>query len=198
MSANDDADDDETLSEQPRRESRCPECGAEATEQSLARHSLSAVGYLHDDQMFECSECGHDYPHGVPVGEFDGQADDLWCDVCNLGFMRVHRTQKQNDGHKLHLKCPHHHPLDCPNCGDEIPADGVTVTRNGTCVCPFCEESMSRSDVPFCFYFRFAERTEDSGNRSLVGYPDITGNLAAAEESYGYDASGTVPCPNED
>lgn len=174
------------LSEQPVRESQCPECGADATAESLARHSLSDIGYLHDDQTFECSACGHIYAHGVPVGEFDGESDDLWCDACNLGFQRVHRVEKQQDGIKLHLKCPHHHAFDCPGCGRSVPADAVQVTRSGVHSCPHCDGEIDRADVPYCFYFEYAHRDEDHQHRSLIGYPDITGNLSGADSPYGY------------
>lgn len=175
------------LTEQPRRLSRCPECGANATDESIRRHTLSAMGYLHDDQTFECSACGHGYTHGVPVGEYDGEAASLWCNVCNLGFMRVHRSEKQADGVRLHLKCAHHHPFECPECDCRIDADGVTVTKRGEHTCPHCDRALARADVPYCAYFDYAHRSEDDAGRSLVGYPDTTGAMADAEP-YGYAA----------
>lgn len=171
-------------SEQSQRRSRCPECGAEATEESLVDHKLSALGYKHDDQMFECSECGHSYPHGVPVGEFDGDAEDLWCDVCDLGYMRVHRIKQMDGNVGLHLKCPHHYEFDCPECNEEIAADGVRRTVAGR-MCPHCERHLERDDVPFCFYFTQTRRESGERDISLIGYPDITGELNP-EEPYGF------------
>lgn len=172
--------------EQPRRESQCPRCGADATTESLARHSLSDVGYLHDDQMFQCSACGHSYSHGVPVGDFDGDATDLWCQVCNLGFMRVHRVEKQDGGVRLHLKCPHHHEFGCRLCGRTIPADGVAVTRSGAHTCPHCDSALDRGEIPYCCYFEFTHRETDGSGIALTGYPDTTGNTRDASAAYGY------------
>jgi len=94
----------------------CPDCGAEldtSTEDLLVEHRLSAMGYLHDDQVLTCPECGSQSTHGVPVGEFEGGLD-LECRSCRHDpsleqpqFYRVHRVVwQQGDQARLHLKCP--------------------------------------------------------------------------------------------
>lgn len=94
----------------------CPSCGGDpvkTAEELRVEHRLSAMGYLHDDQEPECSECGHNWTHGVPVGEFEG-GDDLRCHSCRHDpglerdqFYRVHRVVwQQGDDVLLHLKCP--------------------------------------------------------------------------------------------
>lgn len=185
------------IDEQPERESRCPVCGGTPTDESARRHHLNAMGYLHDDQHFECAECGHDYSHGVPVGDFDrhDQVDDLWCDVCDLGYMTVHRTEHQAEGGtRLHLKCDHHHEFECVGCGEEIPADGLQYTKTGGRLCPWCEHHHPRDAVPYCFFFRFTHRATDAAGRSLIGYPTTTGQITGAEGPYGYrlDGEGSV------
>lgn len=173
---------EEDLETAPERKSNCPACGAEATDTSIVEHRLSNMGYFHDDQHFECSECDHSYTHGVPVGEPDVDADDLWCDVCDLGFMNVHRTQFKGDGIvRLHLKCGHHHDFDCPECGEEIAADGVRLTKEGGYYCPSCEEDLERDEIPFCHYFNTTIRKADARKRALVGYPMLTGRTDGAQ-----------------
>lgn len=94
----------------------CPECGGEpvrSADEIQVQHRLSAMGYLHDDQDPECSECGHSWTHGVPVGQFEG-GEDLLCDSCQHDpslkrpvYYRVHRVEwQQGDRVLLHLKCP--------------------------------------------------------------------------------------------
>lgn len=175
------------IDEQPLRQTRCPECGAEPTDESAVKHQLSNTGYLHHDQKFECSECGHRYAHGVPVGEFDRMDDatDLWCDVCELGYMSVHRVEQQQDTVKLHLKCGHHHPFDCPTCDGFIPSDGVRLRKDGGRECPGCKSYIPRSEVPYCYYFAFAYRATD-GRKALVGYPELTGATEPADGALGY------------
>lgn len=177
--------------EQAERDSRCPECGGEPTDGSAVEHHLSAMGYLHDDQQFECSECGHGYAHGVPAGEFDGDASDLWCDVCDLGYMTIHRVEKTNGGMRLHMKCGNHHALDCPECEQNIPASGLHDVRNfAGGKCPHCSVLISRGDVPYCFYFTFAHRETDHSYISLIGWPRTTGNVSDATDAYGYNGDG--------
>lgn len=189
------------MKEQPNRKSRCPKCGGAPTDESAKRHHLSDLGYLHDDQLFECSECGEEYPHGVPIGEFDGDAEDLWCDVCELGFMNVHRVRVRSDEQVgLDLKCPHHHHFDCPECDEVVPADGIDRRKDGSLGCPYCYEDVAREDVPFCFYFD--QTTRDFGERdiALIGFPSITGQMQGADP-YGYtddpDESGEVLTDSE-
>lgn len=174
------------MEEQPERKTNCPRCGGEPTEESQAKHRLSDMGYLHDDQTFVCQNCNRDYTHGVPVGDPDMDAEDLWCDVCELGYMKVHRVKHRHDDKiRLHLKCDHHHPFDCPECEDTIQADGVQVTKDRSFLCPHCEGELDRPDIPYCFYFNRAIREPDPNGVALVGFPAITGQLEGAQP-YGW------------
>jgi len=95
--------------QEPPRKSKCPLCDGEPTDESLTDHSLSALGYLHDDAELVCSECGNHWTVGRPIGEFEG-GQDLWCSSCDDAWMRVHRireVENNPDGKlRLHLKCP--------------------------------------------------------------------------------------------
>lgn len=178
------------VEEQPLRESRCPRCGAEPSEEDIARQKLSSLGYLHDDQTFQCPECSHKYTHGVPQGVFDGDADDLWCEVCELGFMRVHRVRVPDDIRPdeesdngsgasvgLDLKCHHHHDFECPHCHGTVPADGTLAAEAGGGFCPHCDSEIARSEIPYCYYFKQVDRQLGRKGISLVGFPTITGRL---------------------
>lgn len=181
-----DADENEDLEAQPERRSRCPACGSEPTEASLREHRLSNLGYLHDDQHFECSNCENTYTHGVPVGESDMNVDDLWCSVCDLGYMNVHRAEFERSGlMKLHMKCAHHHEFDCPECDEEILADGVRMTPDHEYTCPHCEEELERDEIPYCHFFTSTVRKTGPQNRALVGYPMMTGKTKGAH-AHGY------------
>ena len=90
-------------------DSKCPICGADP--EYNPRHQLSASGYLHDDIEMTCSECGHQWPCGVPIGEYAGPlAEDLWCDSCDQRYALVHRVKPLPDDHdddlEFHMKCP--------------------------------------------------------------------------------------------
>lgn len=143
----------------------CPECGGEPVKQSgelLVEHRLGNMGYLHDDQNPECSECGNTWAHGVPVGEYEwADSDDLRCHSCRHDpdleddqFYRVHRvvmSRKASPGGPgrvtLHLKCPR------------------------------------------CYLFSKAEREQDHRGVALVGFPDITGSVDHEDvKPYGYEA----------
>lgn len=91
-------------------ETRCPECGAKPTEESVTRRKLSTLGYKHEDIFLECAAegCETDWICGVPIGDFDReeQADDLWCDACDETWMLVHRVRLMTEQIELHLKCP--------------------------------------------------------------------------------------------
>lgn len=92
-------------------ESSCPYCGGDPTDRTERHHSLSALGYLHDDVQMECADCGRTWPCGVPVGEYDGPgAEELFCDSCEQRYMRVHRVncdpRDRRDYYIIHLKCP--------------------------------------------------------------------------------------------
>lgn len=97
------------LEEQPiPSETNCPGCGASPTEESVLRHGLSDMGYLHDDIWLECQECENRWVCGVPIGE--GGYDDLWCNSCddNYGWMHRFEPWEDRDGedcYRLHLKC---------------------------------------------------------------------------------------------
>lgn len=174
------------MDEKSERETNCPKCGGDPTDESVLHHDLSAHGYLHDDQKYECSECEHTYTHGVPIGDFGGDASDLWCDVCDLGFMRIHRVGRmdEDDLVGLHLKCPHHHPFDCPSCNECIGADGVVLAKEGRQFCPHCKDALTTDEIPYCFYYDQTSRRADD-EIALIGYPDITGRLNE-DDPYGY------------
>jgi len=144
----------------------CPHCGARPIympeELVDVQHRLSASGYLHDDMAFRCSsdECGEQWTHGVPIGEYElDDVDDLQCHSCRNDpaldgdqYYRVHRvhikrqsTAAQVGFVELHLKCPR------------------------------------------CYLFAKAERDTDKRGVALVGFPDITGSIKAADHDYGYD-----------
>lgn len=137
----------------------CPECGGEPsqdTDELRVQHSLANMGYLHDDQTLECSECGNRWTHGVPVGEFDG-GQDLVCDSCQhdetlegAQYYRVHRVVPSREASPggagivtLHLKCPR------------------------------------------CYLFKKVKREMDHRGIALVGFPPITGSMTGAQE-YGW------------
>lgn len=141
----------------------CPRCGGEpqqTPDELRVQHRLSAMGYKHDDQTFTCSECEHDWTHGVPVGEYDLQdADDLRCHSCRhdpevdeTPWYFVHRVKLQrapsaaNRGQfTLHLKCPR------------------------------------------CYLFASTTRETDRKGVALVGYPPITGEIKEDETpAYGW------------
>jgi hypothetical protein len=48
--------------------SNCPECGSEATEESILKERLSDLGYRHTDTTFACSECDNRWVIGQPHG----------------------------------------------------------------------------------------------------------------------------------
>lgn len=114
--AGSEGDRNENLDYQPvPSDSACPYCGGDPTERSRRHHTLSDLGYLHDDIQMECSECGQTWPCGVPVGEYDGPGgEDLFCSSCEKRYMRVHRINWDRQGRRdyfiVHLKCPN------PNC----------------------------------------------------------------------------------
>lgn len=94
------------MDEQPAPETRCPECGAAPAPDP--EHRLAALGYLHDDVVFECSaaDCDTEWTHGVPVGDYDGPlADDVACAVCESSGL-VHRVEPADKSARLHFKCP--------------------------------------------------------------------------------------------
>lgn len=110
-----DAVDVDDLNAQPVPDvSTCPYCGGDATEDSVVKHRLSAMGYKHDDIELECDGCGQTWPHGVPIGEYDGKrAEELFCGACEERYMLVHRVEpswsKADTGDwevLVHLKCP--------------------------------------------------------------------------------------------
>lgn len=139
--------------EQPVPDATCPYCGGTPTDESIARHKLGAIGYLHDDIKFECAECEEDWVHGVPVGEYDGAyAADLFCDACEERYQLVHRVviQQHDDSVLIHLKCPN------------------------------------------CYHFEKLHRELDDHNVALMGYPQITGDVALADGTYGYTEDSDI------
>lgn len=83
--------------------SSCPVCGSEPTDESVANHRLSDMGYLHDDVNLQCSNCDNDWTLGIPLGEFNG-GNYLWCDSCDDSQYLVHRVDFKDE--RIHLKCP--------------------------------------------------------------------------------------------
>lgn len=89
---------------------KCPYCGGEP--EYDPKHQLSAIGYLHDDISYDCSECGENWVHGHPIGTNESKlAENLHCDACEDSYARVHRIEFADDEHgvralRLHLKCP--------------------------------------------------------------------------------------------
>lgn len=98
--------DDDVETPHERAEITCPQCGAEPTDESVREVQLSNLGYKHGDTSYECTECAHDWVHGVPVGSPDEYGGDLRCEACADGWYLVHRIEQQTDGVRLHLKCP--------------------------------------------------------------------------------------------
>lgn len=99
---------DTDLTEQPLpAETRCPNCGSRPTDESVTKHNLSNMGYLHDDVHLQCSEDGCDgrWTLGVPIGEETRFAESLTCDSCG-GYCLVHRVHPKPETVTLHLKCP--------------------------------------------------------------------------------------------
>lgn len=101
------AHDHDGLEVQPIPEkTRCPNCRAKPTEESIIRRRLSANGYLHDDVRFECRECEERWLLGIPIGE--GGYDDLYCESCRETYADVHRFQPwdgDEGDYRIHLKC---------------------------------------------------------------------------------------------
>ncbi len=97
---------EELVEQQPSERSKCPECGGDPCE---IGHTLSDLGYLHDDQRMMCEDCGNQWTCGVPIGEtsLDERAEELFCDSCDDAFMLVHRAVRTRHGNiTFHLKCP--------------------------------------------------------------------------------------------
>lgn len=90
-------------------ESKCPECGGEPTEESKTKHRLQNLGYLADDGHPVCSDCGHLWRIGRPIGEYE-DGDDLWCPSCDDAYMFVHfiniLERAGTITYKLNTKCP--------------------------------------------------------------------------------------------
>lgn len=76
----------------------CPYCGAKATDESIRKKELSALGYRHEDVRYDCSECDKTWVHGIPKGEYD---NEKWeCDACEDGhyiphFLFIHAGEKK-------------------------------------------------------------------------------------------------------
>lgn len=161
---------------------RCPACGGKPTEQSERDVRLSDLGYRHADQVFTCEDCGEKWTCGVPIGYGTELADDLMCGSCGE-FMLVHRVLT-NEGQsvQLHLKCGNHDPFDCPECEME---DEVGFDTAGA-YCRYCGYRPDRDELEGCYNFDQTKRICDGSARTLVGYPQITGELNP-ENPYGFD-----------
>lgn len=168
---------------------RCPECGAAPTDDSVREVQLSDLGYLHGDYKFTCADCGARWRCGVPVGTGTAMAADLWCDSCGDAFMYVHRilgatSELRGDSLRLHVKCPNHEPVACPDCGATVEPRWTPAGAE----CPRCGRGFRRDGAlagAGCFNFEVIRRPADDQGRVLVGYPAITGSLAT-DRAYGY------------
>lgn len=133
----------------------CPYCGAEP--EPNPKHNLQAIGYLHDDILMECSECGEDWVHGVPIGEQEDShlAEKLFCGACEERYGLVHRVSADLDK-------------------DEVEVDVLRLHLK----CPECKYfwTWERDDV-----------RDNIHNTILVGYPSITGDMRSAENNPAID-----------
>lgn len=170
--------------EEPAR--RCPYCGGPP---SGISHSLSALGYAHDDQRHVCADCSKSYTAGVPRGAPDRYYyDDLVCGSCGRQG-RVHRieprgSQDKGDVIKLHLKCPNRFPSPCPHCEVTI-EPGADLVRwadradvAGPFACPTCLAALDRDDLRGCYHFWTTRRLVGPHGYSLVGWPMTTGAVS--------------------
>lgn len=191
--AGSETDHPEPLDHQPvPSESRCPYCGGDPTDRSERHHSLSVLGYLHDDIQMECEECGRTWPCGVPVGEYDGPgAEELFCDSCEQRFMRVHRVNWDPRGRRdyfiIHLKCPN------PECYYfaklQREPDG-----GGTALLGYPDITGSvESAKPYGYQGEGPESSAETEVESEVEEPPDCGN-----EDCIIHGHGTVGCPNAD
>jgi len=119
------------MEEQPfPSEAKCPECGGEPTEESAQKHRLQALGYLADDGFPVCEDCGNQWKIGRPIGEFEG-GEDLWCNSCDSGYMRVHFIKHMeragNIKYKLNLKCPNENCYHYKTISREADSSGRTL-----------------------------------------------------------------------
>lgn len=140
-------------------DSRCPDCGAEPTDESLVEHRLSDLGYTHDDQTLSCSdpECGRTWTCGVPIGIYHGSlADDLHCDSCEDAWFRVHRIR--------------------------VPDPSVASTDSDAPV------AYVYVKCPNCYRFRRLEREFGPHGFAMLGFPHITGATDGAR-AFGYPDS---------
>lgn len=104
------------LQEQPiPSESKCPDCGGDPTNESVAEHRLSNMGYLHDDVELECEDCDITWSVGIPIGDSPDN-EELKCRSCNDEWMLIHRfkvyTEQEDTFVKMHLKCPNCYHFD--------------------------------------------------------------------------------------
>lgn len=73
------------MADLPPVQTSCPECGEEATDESIRKRELSALGYQHEDVRYDCPECETTWVHGIPEGETN---DNRWvCDSCGGDYM---------------------------------------------------------------------------------------------------------------
>lgn len=157
---------------------RCPYCGGRPEYDPA--HTLSAMGYTHDDQRLTCDDCGREWTVGVPIGEHDGSlAEDLYCGSCGERYGLPHR---------IHLRGYRR----CEACGGEFGDEGVDGV-----VC--------HMKCPNCYYFWTFTREPDEDGVMLYGFPQITGSVTDSDEAYGYqaadvpeyDGSGPTPTPED-
>lgn len=94
------------LSRQAEPDAICPGCGGQPKHDP--EHVLSAVGYLHDDIVYTCSDCGFEWSHGVPIGDYDDEdrIEDLTCDQCGrLGLVHRFEPMDGRESCRIHMKC---------------------------------------------------------------------------------------------
>ena len=179
------------LVEQPlRTATRCPDCGGEPTPD--VEHTLSALGYAHDDQRHVCSECGRTWTCGVPIGEFD-DGEDLRCpdpDCDEWGrVVDVDADSVSVEAMRFDHKCPecyyfaqgHEIARECDSCERREMWTHRVRTASTTPIelVLACPEHGQEWTV---------ERTTDGNGIALVGNPEITGDVGGCDP-YGYQTA---------
>lgn len=191
----------ELVEQPPRTATRCPDCGGEPTPD--VEHTLSALGYAHDDQRHVCSECGRTWTCGVPIGEFDGGADlrcpdsdceewgrvvDAHAESIDVSAMRF--DHKCGDEDCRYFAQASEITIPCESCEcREMWTHRVRTASNTTLTLTLACSRGDHEPTPTWV----VERRTDGNGIALVGNPAITGDVAGADP-YGYQ---TAPGPSE-
>lgn len=147
---------------------RCPSCGEPLNDHqiddAIVHERLVDNGYLHDDKNFVCESCGY----GAEVGE-------NWVHGCPIGDF--------DGGDDLRCECGAwrmvHRVVSTGKCktseGDTFRAPQGGVLLHTKC--------------PACFSFWKIRRDRDPNGVSLIGYPQITGEVGDDTVPYGWKDS---------